>query len=160
MNLQIHGSDPIVLHHNKPVSDAKQNRCSRLLSLGLCAAQQGFNWSWMAGSSWGPEGGGSSMINEVRLCECVYKRVRMFALRRGVKWLRKTTGSGGPAKSLPVTNQPLFKQHVQMSHPVYQEWAFSLSFLPTPLTPLCPHLSAKLISTELLHCLLLSSFIF
>lgn len=97
----------IVLHYNKHVSDLKQ-------SLSLPHTQQGFNWSWIAGSLRGLKVAGSLMINEVRLCECVSKCVRMFALRRGVKWLRKTTGSSGTAKSLPVTNHRLsnmFKCH-------------------------------------------------
>lgn len=99
--------DMIVLHYNKHVSDLKQ-------SLSLPHTQQGFNWSWIAGSLRGLKVAGSLMINEVRLCECVSKCVRMFALRRGVKWLRKTTGSSGTAKSLPVTNHRLsnmFKCH-------------------------------------------------
>lgn len=106
-------------------------------SLLLPHTQQGFNWSRMGRSSWGLKVAGSLMINEVRLCECVYKCVRMFALRRGVKWLRKATGSSGTAKSLPVTNHHLFKQHVQMSPCIYEEWGFCIL--------LCPYLPANLI---------------
>ncbi len=65
----------------------------------------------------------------------VYKRVRIFALRWGVKWLRKTTGSSSTAKSLPVTNHHLFMQRVQMS-PHLRGMKFSPSLLPTPLNPL------------------------
>lgn len=113
-------------------------------SLWLPHTQQGFNRSWMGGSSWGLKVADSLMINEVRLCESVYKCVRMFALRQGVKWLRKTTGSSGTAKSLPVTNHCLFKQHIQMS-PRLRGMKFSPSLPPTPLTPLCLHLPANLI---------------
>ncbi len=113
--------------------------------------QQGFNWSWMGGSSQGLKVAGSLMINEVRLCESAYKCVRMFALRRGVKWLRKTTGSSGTAKSLPVTNHRLFMQHVQMS-PRLRGMKFSPSLPPTPLTPLCPHLPTNLILSADRRC--------
>lgn len=110
----------------------------------------------MGRSSRGLKVAGSLMINEVRLCECVYKCVykcvRMFALRRGVKWLRKATGSSGTAKSLPVTNHHLFKQHVQMSPCLFEEWGFRIL--------LCPYLPANFIISVDRCCFLFCSFSF